>query len=257
MTGARDSQAPFDLEAWLAEGEASRPRIEQAEGEASRSRIEQAAAAGSPPSPTTTEQLRPIVQAGVPVLRRHAREVQASWFRSAALEQLIEVMVTAMRKAPGVGLAAPQLGVPLRVFVAEDPAERLAQMDERARAERERTPLPLTVLINPKVEAVDADDRVIFFEGCLSVRGYAALVPRWRAVRVSGVDVAGKAQRFEWRGWPARIAQHEMDHLDGTLYVDRMISRSLTAESEFSRWNSTPIDRVLEIIGSSAPAPPK
>ena len=208
---ASSMPAPFDLEQWLAEN----------------------------PEPLS------IVQTGHPVLRQPAAPVPQELFGTPVLAQLIERMVTAMRLAPGVGLAGPQIGVPLRVFVAEDPEERLKNLPKEVLAERGRTPLPLTVLINPTVEGTSKDVTATFFEGCLSVRGYAALVARWKTVSVRGVDVAGKALAFEWAGWPARIAQHEMDHLEGTLYVDRMLSRSLTAETEYARWSGSSVADVL------------
>src|ERR1700735_302852 len=134
---------PFDLEAWLA---------------------------AASPSP-------PIVQVGSTVLRRGAMDVGPSLLATPAFARLVEIMVAVMREAPGVGLAAPQIGVPLRVFVAEDDEDRLAHISSEARELRARTPLPLTVLVNPKVSPVGGAEAT-FFEGCLSVRGYGALVAR-------------------------------------------------------------------------------
>jgi peptide deformylase len=85
--------------------------------------------------------------------------------------------------------------------------------------------VPLRVLINPTLRPI-GDERVTFFEGCLSVAGFAALVERWREFEVSGLDERGQRVTWRARGWPARILQHEVDHLDGTLYVDRMLTRS-------------------------------
>jgi peptide deformylase len=202
--------APFDLRAWLA-GLAEAP---------------------------------PIVQAGAGVLRRRARELGAELFGTPELAQLVRVMVEAMRDAPGVGLAAPQLGVPLRVYVAEDLEERVQQMEAASRTARARVALPLMVLVNPVVTPL-SEDQVTFFEGCLSVRGYGALVPRYTAVRAEGYDIAGHLQRFELKGWPARIMQHEMDHLNGTLYIDRMLSRSFANEAELGRLSALPVSEVM------------
>ena len=105
--------------------------------------------------------LPPIVQAGAAVLREPALEVPAARIGSPPLARLVEIMVEAMRAAPGVGLAAPQIGVPLRVYVAEDPEERLANVPADARAVRGRAPLPLTVFVNPRV-AFDSKDQAIF-----------------------------------------------------------------------------------------------
>jgi peptide deformylase len=164
-----------------------------------------------------------------------------------AFGELVDAMVAAMRAAPGVGLAAPQIGVGLRVIVLEDTEERMAALAPEARAARGRRPFPLTVIVNPELTAV-GDGRATFFEGCLSVRGYAALVERAREVDVRGFDLAGRP--FAWRvdGWPARILQHEVDHLDGTLYVDRMRSRSFCHEGELARWSGEPVEHVLEAL---------
>jgi peptide deformylase len=191
----------------------------------------------------------PIFQAGATVLRRRALDVDASLIKTGALARLVEIMVGAMRDAPGVGLAAPQIGVPLRVLVAEDDAERMARQSEEARALRGRTPLPLLAIVNPTVVAAGHDEAT-FYEGCLSVRGYGALVRRAAEVTVTGVDPEGRPLSFRLRGWPARIMQHEMDHLDGTLYVDRMIARSLAGEDALARLAAMPVDDVLtELVG--------
>jgi peptide deformylase len=200
----------------------------------------------SSPAPAT------IVQAGAAVLRRPALAVPPSLLRTPALARLVDIMVETMRAAPGVGLAAPQIGVPLRVFVAEDTAEGMARLSVETRAQRGRTPLPLLVLVNPSVVAA-SEDRVTFFEGCLSVRGYGALVPRAAAVVVAATDASGKRLSLRMEGWPARIMQHEMDHLDGTLYVDRMVPRSLASDAELARLTSLPMAEVLREIGE-APA---
>lgn len=173
-----------------------------------------------------------IVQTGDPVLRQRARDVDAADVRSGKYEKLVADMVETMRKAPGVGLAAPQIGVGLRIIVVEDDEARMSKVSEAERAERRREPFPLMVVFNPTLELHDrslistTDDRDVFFEGCLSVDGFAALVPRARSVRVRGLDAEGKALDLEVSGWAARIFQHEVDHVDGKLYLDRMLTRS-------------------------------
>lgn len=195
----------------------------------------------------------PIVQAGAPVLRRRAKEVPASLFGTPALAELVKLMVDTMRAAPGVGVAAPQIGVPLRIFVAEDLEERMAHVPEATRALRGRRPLPLMVLVNPEVTLL-AGDEMTFYEGCLSVRGYGALVRRANAVTVQGVDEHGAPVSARLGGWHARIMQHEMDHLNGTLYIDRMISRSFASDTELGRLSTLTVDDALREIGEgSAP----
>lgn len=193
----------------------------------------------------STTVLPPIVQAGHHVLRRRAREVREALLGTPELHSLVSIMIEAMRHAPGVGLAAPQLGVPLRVFVAEDQEERIEQLPADMREERGRVPLPLKVLVNPTVVA-EGKEQVTFYEGCLSVRGYGALVTRANAVRVSGTDHEGREVSLRLEGWPARIMQHEMDHLEGTLYIDRMLSRSFASEGELARLSAEPVSEVLE-----------
>jgi peptide deformylase len=172
-----------------------------------------------------------IVQAGHPVLRDAAKRVPEEMFGSAELASLARTMVEVMRDAPGVGLAAPQIGVGLRVIVMEDVSTTMARLSDAERTERGRVELPLTILVNPELHPA-GDRRATFFEGCLSVGGYMALVERRLDVVVRGLDTDGKKVELELRGWPARIAQHELDHLDGTLYVDRMLSRSFCENRE-------------------------
>jgi peptide deformylase len=166
-----------------------------------------------------------IVQAGHPVLRERARELSPEELRSAETQQLIALMRDTMRDAPGVGLAAPQVGVGLRLAVIEDAPEYLTNVSAEVRDEREREGVPFHVIVNPTLHLVPGDD-VTFTEGCLSVRGYVARVARARRVRVECLDEHGAPRVIEARGWYARILQHEIDHLDGTLYVDRMDTRS-------------------------------
>jgi peptide deformylase len=190
----------------------------------------------------------PIVQAGATVLRRRADSVPSSLLATPELRDLVRLMIDVMRRAPGVGLAAPQIGVPLRVFVAEDREEHIAELPEGRAESRGRVTLPLTVLVNPKLSPV-GEEHITFFEGCLSVRGYGALVPRWNSVQISGVDTEGRPVSLRLDGWPARIMQHELDHLDGTLYVDRMLSRSLAADAELPRLSGMAVEDVVRELG--------
>ncbi|GFP95509.1 peptide deformylase 1a chloroplastic [Phtheirospermum japonicum] len=136
-----------------------------------------------------------IVKAGDPVLHEPAQEVRPEEIGSERVQKIIDDMVKAMRKATGVGLAAPQIGIPLRV------------------------------VINPQLKQ-RGDKTAFFFEGCLSVDGFRALVERHLEVDVTGFDRDGQAIKVNASGWQARIFQHECDHLDGTLYVDKMVPRT-------------------------------
>ncbi|MGN8246948.1 peptide deformylase [Cellulomonas soli] len=173
----------------------------------------------------------PIVQVGHPALRAVATPVDGQ-LSSDELSRLLDVMHRTMRAAPGVGLAAPQLGLPLALAVVEDPGSP----DSEASRVRERGPVPFRVLVNPRYEVV-GEQRASFYEGCLSVIGYQAVVPRARQVRLKGHDEHGAAFDEVLTGWPARIVQHETDHLGGTLYLDRALLRSLAAsDPQGARW---------------------
>ena len=190
-----------------------------------------------------------IVQAGSPVLRATAAPVARDQITSRETRALVKKMVETMRQAPGVGLAAPQIGVSLQVIVLEDDSSRMARLTKEQREERGRAPFPLTVLFNPELRTI-GEGRATYFEGCLSVAGYMALVERDVAVEVTGFDEKGDPLRWEARGWPARILQHEVDHLGGMLYVDRMISRTLSCNDEMgARWLSAPVAEVKKVFG--------
>jgi len=150
--------------------------------------------------------IREIVTVPAPVLRKKAHKVTAF---DSDLQQLIDDMVDSMRKAPGVGLAAPQVGISQRVIVVE-----YGQEDD------EEAPLKLYTLINPEI-ARASDEMVIGTEGCLSIPGYAGDVERLNAITVRGQNRYGKPVRIKANGWLARIFQHEIDHLDGILFTDR------------------------------------
>ena len=161
----------------------------------------------------------PIVQAGHPALRAVATPYDGQLSED-LLAELVEAMRLTMHDAPGVGLAAPQIGLPLALAVAADDGEE----DDP----RERTPLPFRLMANPRYEAVGTETES-FYEGCLSVEGYQAVVARARTVRARFEDAAGRTVVQEHTGWPARILAHETDHLNGRLYVDIADMRTLAS----------------------------
>lgn len=176
-----------------------------------------------------------IVQAGDPVLRQRARPLRTEEIATPFIQELIVSMRMTMYEAPGVGLAAPQVGESLQITVIEDDKDHLDMISPVRRAETRRTPVPFTVLVNPTLTPI-GDETDEFFEGCLSVEGYSALVPRHRAVRVEALDARGKPFTLDLVGWPARIVQHELDHLAGVLYIDRMDPRTFTTGENHGRW---------------------
>jgi peptide deformylase len=194
-----------------------------------------------------------IFQVGEPVLRQAARPVPEAELLSAPIQQLIELMRETMRDAPGVGLAAPQVGESVRLAVIEDRTEYMVGVPGERLAERERLPVPFHVLVNPRLSPVGGESR-LFFEGCLSLTGFVALVPRAHAVRVDGLDEHGEPVTIEARGWYARILQHELDHLDGRVYVDRMLTRSfMTGDAYRRHWQERPIADVCAALGTAPP----
>lgn len=189
-----------------------------------------------------------IVQAGDPVLRQAARALTETDIASAEIQDLIGHMRETMHDAPGVGLAAPQVGVSLQIAVIEDKEEYLKDIAPEQLAERERNSVPFHVIINPKI-MVDASATVDFFEGCLSLMGFTALVPRALRVRVECLDERGMLKSIEASGWYARILQHEIDHLRGNLYIDRMRSRTFSSLDNWNRsWKGKPIREVRDIL---------
>jgi peptide deformylase len=153
-----------------------------------------------------------IARMGHPVLLRRCEPVPDPG--APEIRRLVADMMETMEDAPGVGLAAPQVHVPLRLFVFRVPGDR-------AEAAPDDLPLGNTVLINPELELL-SDERVVGWEGCLSIPGLRAGVPRSPRVRYRGVDCDGAVQQREVSGFHARIVQHEYDHLDGILYTMRM-----------------------------------
>lgn len=185
----------------------------------------------------------PIVQAGDPVLRQVAQPYDGE-LDDALLGELLTAMRLTMREAPGVGLAAPQVGLSLALAVLEDPWP----VDEETARVRERQEVPFRVLVNPRYVAVGRE-RVAFYEGCLSVAGWQAVTSRWRSVHLTGQDQAGRALDEVLSGWAARIVQHETDHLLGRLYVDGAEMRSLTSAEHAMRWADPTPQRAARELG--------
>lgn len=168
-----------------------------------------------------------IVQTGHPVLRQVARQLSVEEIRSEQTKKLIAAMRETMYAAPGVGLAAPQIGLSLQLAVIEDRSDYLKDASPEQLAAQERSAVDFHVIINPVLHIV-GDETVDFFEGCLSVSGFGASVRRARRVRVECLNENADSITIEAQGWYARILQHEIDHLNGTLYIDKMDTRTFT-----------------------------
>lgn len=162
---------------------------------------------------------------GHPVLRAVAQPVERAALRKPDLQRLIDDMVETMHEYEGVGLAAPQVHVGLRLAVLQVPGS-----DESG-----RDAVPLTVLVNPVITPLD-EELVVGWEGCLSIPDLRGQVPRLRRLRLEAQDRDGKPFSVEASEFHARVIQHECDHLDGRVYVDRMRDmRSLSFMNEFER----------------------
>ena len=191
-----------------------------------------------------------VAQIGEQLLRKPAKELPVEQILSAKTQELIEHMRDTMRNAPGVGLAAPQVGVPLQLAVIEDRVEYHQKLSPSQLSDRQRKPIPFHVIVNPRV--VSADHTTLeYFEGCLSVAGYSAIVPRAQAVTVEYLNERAESKRVEAIGWYARILQHEIDHLAGVLYVDRMRACTLTTLENLDRfWKDLPASDVIAKLQS-------
>ena len=185
-----------------------------------------------------------IVQAGDPVLRKRARELSKEEILSPSIQTLIELMRDTMREAPGVGLAAPQIGQSIQLAVIEDRSKYITNLPAEQVAKRQREAIPFHVIINPKLASL-GDSSVEFFEGCLSVEGFSAVVDRARDVLVECLNERAEPITLKGRGWYARILQHEIDHLNGTLYIDRMKTRTFTTAENMHFWTGHSIPEVL------------
>lgn len=159
-----------------------------------------------------------VAQIGHPVLRQVARPLTPDELGTAAFQQLCDDLLDTMNEYDGAGLAAPQVHLPVRVVV-------LTLSDERGPE----------FLVNPKITVLSDTTRRTW-EGCLSVEGFRALVVRPDHVRVEALDRDGQEKVLEVKGFGAVVAQHECDHLDGVLYVDRALPRSLVTVREWRRW---------------------
>ena len=166
-----------------------------------------------------------VARIGHPIVRARAKDLAAGQVTAADTQRLIDDMIATMYEYDGVGLAAPQVHVGLRLAVIE-----VSEDDERT-----ESGVPLTVLVNPIVRPLSAKI-VDGWEGCLSVPGLRGLVPRFRRLELRALDRKGRPFRLEASGFFARVIQHECDHLEGSVYLDRMKdARSLSFIEEWDR----------------------
>lgn len=169
----------------------------------------------------------PIVKVGAPVLRRRCADVSEKTRENAEFHRFLETMVKTMHKASGVGLAANQVGLGIRAIVLESKASRRYP---------DSPSFPLQAYVNPRIVKA-SKKKIVDWEGCLSIPGYRGLVPRHEEVVVEATTPAGKKIRRKVTGFEARVFQHEIDHIDGFVYVDRMPDlRSWMHEDEMAKF---------------------
>ncbi|GAA1871378.1 peptide deformylase [Brevibacterium marinum] len=191
----------------------------------------------------------PIVEAGDPILRSVTRPFDGQ-VDDAELARLAEVMRATMVAAPGVGLAGPQLGIGLSMFVAEDPGS----LDPETAEVRQRTPMPLRVVVNAGCSRAASAD-VAFFEGCLSIPGYQAVVARPREIELTAQNLDGTPINEVVSGWSARILAHETDHLGGVMFVDKAEMRSLSTNTSVAKfWNQPSTQKAAAELGFTLPS---
>ena len=184
--------------------------------------------------------IRKIVQIGNPALRQIAEAVNESEITSDEIQNLIDDLIETMRNANGAGLAATQIAVPLRICVIE--------VNKNPRYPY-KPDIPLTVLINPKI-AFLTDERISVYEGCLSVPNLRGQVDRCPEIIIEGFDREGQSVNFVSKGISAGTFQHELDHLDGLVFTDRMRdTSSLTTIDEFALNNEEEFkEQVMSIV---------
>ena len=187
----------------------------------------------------------PIRELGDPVLREPARELSAEELASPEVQRLIDDMIETKRAANGAGIAAPQVGEPLRIALAEVEPDNPRYPY--------KPPIPLTVFVNPRLEPLD-DETATINEGCLSIPNLRGELERYVNVRVTYLDRDGVEHSDVRRGLTAGTFQHEVDHLDGILFVDRADPRSLTTWEQYERHGREDFERrardLVERVGS-------
>ncbi|XP_024533637.1 peptide deformylase 1A, chloroplastic-like [Selaginella moellendorffii] len=158
-----------------------------------------------------------VLQAGDPLLSKRAVEVALDAIGSCAIEKVINDLVAAMRNLGASALSAPQIGQALQIIVLEDPTIQ--------------QPSKLMVIINPKLVVIHPEETETSLEECPSVCGYCALVERFSRVKATGLNRRGEKIQIDAKGWLARALQHESDHLEGILFVDKMVPKSFRSIS--------------------------
>lgn len=176
-----------------------------------------------------------IVNIGEPVLRKPAKILTKEEILKEETQALIQEMKKTMHEAPGVGLAAPQVGKSLQIAVIEDREEYHKSWTPAQLEARKRVPVPFHVIINPKI-VFRSQEMTEFYEGCLSIPNLIGVVSRSKEVIVECLNERGEPMKIHASGWFARILQHEFDHLNGILNIDKTVTTTLTNFENFEKY---------------------
>ncbi|XP_015109943.1 peptide deformylase, mitochondrial [Diachasma alloeum] len=178
-------------------------------------------------SPPPTPPYGHVCQIGDPTLRGQAEPVEPEIVATVDFKKFVDHLISTMRIYEAYGLSAPQIGVSAQVFVIETTPKQVEECIVTKSAGQPVEVVPLTVFINPKMKILDYHTNS-YPEACASVFGYIAHVPRAKSVQIEAFDVTGKKFKWKAEGWPAKVAQHEMDHLQGKLFTDKMDPQTLS-----------------------------
>lgn len=190
-----------------------------------------------------------VINTGNPTLRQKANPVTNTEIISNDMKRLTAFMHDTMTDYGGVGLAAPQVNIGQQIIIIEYKKEYLKGIRRKKILERGLQEIPFQVLFNPVVTPI-GNDKKTFFEGCLSVPGFMGIVERHLSVDVTALDLEGKPITINATGWYARILQHEIDHLNGKLYIDHMLTRSFTTNEHYELlWRHKPIKKIRTELG--------
>ena len=173
-----------------------------------------------------------VIQIGDPMLRQRSLPVEKDTIFEPGFKSIVMQLRQILEKYDSLGLSAVQIGVPCRMFAIQMTKKQLNSWDSKVVAERQMEEIPFQVFINPELRILN-NKQIVDRESCTSVYGFSALVPRFEEVEVSALNEEGETVMLRARGWKARILQHEMDHLDGKLFVDKMDRETFV----FNYWN--------------------
>lgn len=170
-----------------------------------------------------------FVQIGDPVLKQKCQPVNKEDILKPEIQNIIHSMVYTLERYDGVGISAPQIGVPLQIIAVQFTKSQLSIWSEKSQQEKKMEVIPLQIFINPSISILD-NSQVKHREGCCSLHGFSCLVPRSKTVKLTALNQNGEDVEVKAKDWTARILQHEMDHLHGTLITDKMDSGSLSLD---------------------------